>query len=624
MGCSQGSGVKTMSGEEQEAAFDLSNLNEERRDSWLENFRPDVLAAYSVLVQGLHAERRSTWKPADATEDRCLGALLGLAIGDALGAPLEFSTLRYAAIECRTLGQEDIWEIHPEFAEKRPIKNEAGYNYFGLKPGQFTDDTSMALCLADSLLVCRGFQPLDLRLRFLNWWQFGYNSAFKFDTERRQFEWCSSVGLGGNIGESLSEFKKRQECKTKTGNSLTSGNGSIMRLSPCAIFFRNDPPMALEVAELQSYTTHQGDEAAECCRLLAHLLLGAFYAPSPSEVVAPKAKAKAKSHVAGAKAKSGPRGRSPARGASPSAARGASPSAARGASPSAARGASPSAARGASPSAARGASPSAARGASPSPAPGVSPAGASSAAHICAGTEAVDKRWLLEAYCSQFQSKLYSVNCLANSCAESVANQTNQGVLFQKGDFVVSAESLDVFKGPFRESSVVGQLQRGSEVKVSVVLNGFGKIDEPIGGFVERFDEQGNVFLETVGWRDDRNWNWRDPDFRFSVRRVQENPDYIGSYCMDCLSMALHCVWTTESFSEALLKVVNLGGDSDTVGAVAGQLAGAIYGASAVPSCWREQLERWDGGDIALKAWLLYHRDNEVLLSRCVRDVAKA
>ncbi len=66
---------------------------------------------------------------------------------------------------------------------------------------------------------------------------------------------------------------------------------------------------------------------------------------------------------------------------------------------------------------------------------------------------------------------------------------------------------------------------------------------------------------------------------------------------MDTLEAALWCVEKTTSFEEALVLAVNLGGDSDTVGAVTGQLAGAVYGASFIPRewlhplAWRERIE---------------------------------
>lgn len=55
-------------------------------------------------------------------------------------------------------------------------------------------------------------------------------------------------------------------------------------------------------------------------------------------------------------------------------------------------------------------------------------------------------------------------------------------------------------------------------------------------------------------------------------------PGYVGSYCMDALCMALHTVWNNKSFHDIVLMNANIGGDCDTVGAIAGQIAGAIYG----------------------------------------------
>lgn len=65
----------------------------------------------------------------------------------------------------------------------------------------------MMLCIADSLLESKGFDGKDMRLRFLNWWQLGYNNAFGWDEERKKSPHSAgSVGLGGNISSSMSEF----------------------------------------------------------------------------------------------------------------------------------------------------------------------------------------------------------------------------------------------------------------------------------------------------------------------------------------------------------------------------------------------------------------------------------
>jgi len=85
------------------------------------------------------------------------------------------------------------------------------------------------------------------------------------------------------------------------------------------------------------------------------------------------------------------------------------------------------------------------------------------------------------------------------------------------------------------------------------------------------------------------------------------NPGYIGSYAMDGLAMALHILYKTKSFSEALLKAVNLRGDADTVGAITGQIAGCFYGCSAIPVEWKKTVMKWDNNEIALRAHRLHN-----------------
>jgi ADP-ribosyl-[dinitrogen reductase] hydrolase len=87
--------------------------------------------------------------------DRYRGALLGLAVGDALGTTLEF--MRPGTFE--------------------PITDLAGGGPFRLKPGQWTDDTSMALCLAESLIECRGFDAMDQLTRYCRWYRDGHLSS---------------------------------------------------------------------------------------------------------------------------------------------------------------------------------------------------------------------------------------------------------------------------------------------------------------------------------------------------------------------------------------------------------------------------------------------------------------
>ncbi|MGI6184207.1 MAG: ADP-ribosylglycohydrolase family protein [Candidatus Fimadaptatus sp.] len=62
-------------------------------------------------------------------------------------------------------------------------------------------------------------------------------------------------------------------------------------------------------------------------------------------------------------------------------------------------------------------------------------------------------------------------------------------------------------------------------------------------------------------------------------------------YVVDSFAAALHCIYTTESFEAAVIKAVNLGGDADTIGAITGGLAGALYGYAAIPERWHGQLD---------------------------------
>jgi ADP-ribosylglycohydrolase len=142
-----------------------------------------------------------------------------------------------------------------------------------LKPGQWTDDSSMGLCLLDSLIAHPNFDPIDCMMRFVMWTHLGYNNAFGFDGERRSDRSSmlgqGSVGLGGNISMSISEFLRTPRAFTTAGDCNTNGNGSVMRLCPVAVRFWCDSRRAMEVAAQSSRTTHQGFEAAMCSRLLA-------------------------------------------------------------------------------------------------------------------------------------------------------------------------------------------------------------------------------------------------------------------------------------------------------------------------------------------------------------------
>ena len=189
----------------------------------------------------------------DPKEKRGIGTMLGMAIGDAMGARYEFYPVRYGTIDLMDMGDNSI-------------------SNFKMEPGQWTDDASMGLCLADCLLMNNGkLDEHDLMHRFLCWWKGGYNNAFRFNPYPRR-----SVGLGGNISLSFKEYKKDKSPRTNAGNKNTSGNGSIMRNAAVPICFSDNMELACTNAKIQSLVTHQGDEARECCSLLTHIICKIF------------------------------------------------------------------------------------------------------------------------------------------------------------------------------------------------------------------------------------------------------------------------------------------------------------------------------------------------------------
>jgi ADP-ribosyl-[dinitrogen reductase] hydrolase len=82
----------------------------------------------------------------------------------------------------------------------------------------------------------------------------------------------SSIGLGGNISIAMMEFERRQEEFCEEGDGFNNGNGSLMRLAPVGVAVREEG-RGMDVAARQSRTTHNGEEAMECCRLLALILI---------------------------------------------------------------------------------------------------------------------------------------------------------------------------------------------------------------------------------------------------------------------------------------------------------------------------------------------------------------
>ena len=175
--------------------------------------------------------------------DRCRGALLGLAIGDALGAAVEF----------RPPG---TFPPVTGFRDGGPHRLEAG---------EWTDDTSMAIALADSIAKV-GWDLNDQAKRYVDWWRAG-----KYSVNGR----CFDIGI--TTQRALSNFASNQDALTSGERSeQASGNGSIMRLAPVPIRFGslypNDLAELARLAEESSLPTHASSQCISACRYFATVL----------------------------------------------------------------------------------------------------------------------------------------------------------------------------------------------------------------------------------------------------------------------------------------------------------------------------------------------------------------
>lgn len=174
--------------------------------------------------------------------DRARGCLLGLAIGDAIGTTVEFKPR----------------------GSFPPVTDMVGGGPFRLKAGEWTDDTSMALCLGASLLAT-GFNLRDQITRYVRWHREGYMSS-----NGR----CFDIGVATR--EALSRFESDGNPEAGSTDPGSAGNGCIMRLAPVAIRYLDSPEIAASLAADQAKTTHAAVECIEASRLFGEILVRAL------------------------------------------------------------------------------------------------------------------------------------------------------------------------------------------------------------------------------------------------------------------------------------------------------------------------------------------------------------
>lgn len=215
-----------------------------------------------------------------ATLDRITGSMAGLAIGDALGASVEFRPRQYLV--------------------EHPVRDMMGGGTWGLKEGQWTDDTSMALCLASSLINEKCFNPYDQLVRYKWWYKNGYLSSTG-----------QCFDIGNATRSSLEEFCRRQkdlkrhfDCKSdyeldhlplhavqsvnfdvNCSNRSVAGNGALMRLAPVPLIFYQTPQIAVEYSGQSARLTHGDDAAVDACRYYGALIVAAVRGESKENIL---------------------------------------------------------------------------------------------------------------------------------------------------------------------------------------------------------------------------------------------------------------------------------------------------------------------------------------------------
>ena len=193
--------------------------------------------------------------PTPTLHARYSGSLLGLAVGDAVGGAVEF--------------------MPP--GTFPPVTDMTGGGPHALEPGEWTDDTSMALCLAESLVEKGGFDPRDQMERYLRWYREGYLSSRGH---------CFDIGI--TVATALRAFERTGQPYSGPSAENTAGNGSLMRLAPVALFRARDPETAISMAAASSRTTHGASQAVDACRYFAGLVVGALRGVAKAELLGPR------------------------------------------------------------------------------------------------------------------------------------------------------------------------------------------------------------------------------------------------------------------------------------------------------------------------------------------------
>ena len=163
-------------------------------------------------------------------QDKAIGMYMGLFVGDALGAPLEF------------IPTDEIPEVLSEMT---------GGGVHDTKPGEWTDDGAMAVCISDAYITLKRFAPQGIALNFMTWKKSGH-----FGTRNYVFD------IGRTVSTAISTMSTEQPFQGTTSD-WSSGNGSIMRLAPVILANHTSPNIAVAESVAVSLMTHGNAEIVQ-------------------------------------------------------------------------------------------------------------------------------------------------------------------------------------------------------------------------------------------------------------------------------------------------------------------------------------------------------------------------
>ena len=213
-----------------------------------------------TLDQERHLQTVRTIAPMQSSlpasvEDKCLGALIGLAVGDAIGTTVEFKPR----------------DTFPKLTDM------IGGGPFRLQPGEWTDDTAMALALADSLISQGKLDQTDLMQRFVAWWQHGEYSCTGT---------CFDIGI--TTSAALARFQTTGNALSGSNDAFSAGNGALMRLAPVVLHWfglnSEAPENLAQLTRQQGEVTHAAATSLEACAAFADILRVAMTAPNKEAV----------------------------------------------------------------------------------------------------------------------------------------------------------------------------------------------------------------------------------------------------------------------------------------------------------------------------------------------------